>query len=198
MLALVPLLALACGGSSDKTATNATSTTTAATAPATTTNATPPHNSTGIASVDAIIAAVAVGDAPALRQVIRYAPVACSFKQEGAGAPPLCRTGEAEAQQVAVLAMAQCEGFYARPDEFDIDRLPLAGSRLYAVYRTADAWPPGAYAVIFSVDKPQTNPAWEIIANDDGIAGVNFGCGQTPRQMTDFQHLTDVLLPPAP
>jgi len=191
MLLFALLVALACGGSSYK------ATTTAATTVAPT--ATRSRSITGIANVDAIIAAVAAGDAPTLQRLVRYAPVACSFKQEGAGGPPLCRAGEADGQQIDVLAMAQCEGFYARPDEFDASRLPLVASRLYAVYRTAGAWPPGAYAMLFSVDKPvQTNPAWEVIASDDGIVGVNLGCGQTPQQMVEFQHLTEALVAPSP
>jgi hypothetical protein len=154
----------------------------------------------GIAALDTIIAAAMRGDAAALQAAVRYTPTACVATQEGIGAPPLCREGEAAGTKVDVIPLAQCEGFFARADELRLDAL-AGGATLYAVYRqhAADPFPPGKYWAIFERrDASNPLPAFVIIMNDDGITGIHFGCAQKAAQIVEFNRLTDVIVAPTP
>jgi hypothetical protein len=156
-----------------------------------------PH--TGIAAVDAAIDAALSRDIDALRQAIVYTPAACVTEPEGPGSPPTCRPGESEGTLVDVLPSAQCEGFFSRPDAIDLDGVfNVSVMGLYGVYRTpADFFPPGAYAVVFTQNRPGIDEAGrELVMTDAGIVGINYGCGETPQQMVEFQHLTDTIIPP--
>lgn len=151
----------------------------------------------GIAGLDAIIAAATDGDIATLQQRIRYTQIGCITMAEGIGAPPLCRTGEAAGTLVDVLPSAVCEGFFSRPDEVKFDSL-ARGNRLYAVYRAnADSFPPGKYFAIFEYPPTAQLPgAFALVTDDDSIVGVHFGCSQKPEDFAEFQRLTDVVLSP--
>jgi hypothetical protein len=154
--------------------------------------------STGIAALDAIIAAAVRGDTAALQAAIQYTPTACVTTQEGIGAPPLCRAGEADGTKVDVIPLAQCEGFFARADEW---RLDAGAASLYGVYRAsaAEQFPPGKYWAIFGrSDANNPSPAFAIVMNDDHIVGIHFGCAMKPAQMVEFERLTDVVVAPPP
>jgi len=156
--------------------------------------------STGIPALDAIIAAAERGDTAALQAAIQYTPTACVTTQQGIGAPPLCRAGEAEGTMVEVIPLAQCEGFFTRADELRLDALAGAAS-LYGVYRAsaAEQFPPGKYWAIFGrSDANNPSPASAIVMNDDHIVGIHFGCAMKPAQMVEFERLTDVVVAPAP
>ena len=94
---------------------------------------------TGVASVDALIAAVHPGDAQALARNIAGVQVACTLNAQGIGGPPPCEDGESEGTILDVLPSSQCEGFYVCVEN--------VGNSFFALTRSA----PCAFAV-FEVD----------------------------------------------
>lgn len=158
-------------------------------------SATPGH--TGIVAVDTAIDAVRAGDVDALREMFVYSPVPCVVSPEGLGAPPTCIDGEADGTPVDVISVAQCEGYYVRPDKADGIELPVQASTLYAVYGASDTlWPEGEYAVIFDRGESNFPQAWELILTDDGISGIHHGCAMSPERIVEFQQLTDAIVAP--
>lgn len=146
-------------------------------------------------------------DLGALRALVRFTPTPCVINPEGLGAPPTCRDGEAAGTAVDVLPIAQCEGFFSRPDELNLDGLllgldgvPSVAINLYAAYRApADVFPPGKYFVIFSARAPGATDAprgFALTMSDEGVTGIHHGCAQTPAQMVEFQRLTDAIVAP--
>jgi len=207
VLLLAGAAAAACASTAESpehTAAPAATPTSAAAAPEQTpTPATTPTSaprSTGIAALDAIIAAAERGDAAAMQAAIQYTATACIATPQGIGAPPFCRAGEPEGTKVDVIPLAQCEGFFGRPDELQMDTL-AGGATLYAVYRASAAqqFPPGKYWAIFArSDASSRPPAFAIVMNDDRIVGIHFGCDMKPAQMVEFERLTDAVVSPAP
>lgn len=155
---------------------------------------------TGIASIDAALAALEAGDIAALRAQLQLEAIACVAEPEGIGGPPICEAGEAEGTPVEVLALAQCEGSYGRAPELDaaLTRFVAQGVELYAVYRTPDPYfPDGDYAIVVSVDDPDAvGAAREVVLNDAGIVGLNYGCAETPEQLVQTRRLTDAIIAP--
>lgn len=157
------------------------------------------HPSSGVLAVDRVIAAVRDGDTASLQAQLRYATVACvATPPEGAGGPPVCRDGEADGTDVDVFPAAQCEGFWLRPDEVDVIRWPYVDARIHGAYRTPpNFYPPGTYAVVMQrMDGMAAGLGWLLAVSDDGITGINFGCGETPEQLAANQRLTDALIAP--
>lgn len=152
---------------------------------------------TGIGGLDEIIAAGTAGDRATLQQRLRYTKIGCITMPQGIGAPPFCRTGEAAGTLVDVLPSAQCEGFFSRPDEVQLDSL-AAGGTLYAVYRAnPDSFPPGKYFAVFEYPASAQLPgAFALVTDDGSIVGIHFGCSQQPADFVQFQRLMDVVLPP--
>lgn len=215
LLSAMAAIAVSCGSddeaklspTSDTTAT-ATPVTSTATAPATIPNASPPPaGRSGLPSVDAAVDAMLATDIEALRAMIRFTATPCVVNPEGLGAPPTCREGEAAGTAVDVLPIAQCEGYFSRPHELNLDGLllgldgvPSVAIELYAVYRApAGAFPPGKYFVIFSARASaadDTVRGFALTMTDTGITGIHYGCGQTPASMVEFQRLTDAVVAP--
>jgi hypothetical protein len=72
---------------------------------------------------------------------------------------------------------------------------------MHGVYRTpANYYPAGEYAAVFSLsaDAPDVNVAREIVLTDEGIVGLNFGCGENAAQLVQTRRLTDAIVPPEP
>lgn len=149
--------------------------------------------------MEAAIDAVLSRNMESLRAAIVYTRTPCVTEQLGIGAPPKCRAGEAAGTLVDVLPSAQCEGFFSRPDEINLDdAFNTSVMGLYGVYRVpADFFPPGTYAVVFVKNLPGINEgARELVMTDRGIVGINYGCGETPMQMVQFQALKDAIIAP--
>ena len=72
---------------------------------------------TGIADIDAVLAAVESGDPQQLRDLIRFTTVACT-KADGLGGPPKCQSDEAEGMLVEVLPFLGPEGHFLRKRAF--------------------------------------------------------------------------------
>ena len=207
ILALAPLTLLlaACADTAESphaTPSSAVTSSAATATPAITSTAaaaTPGVRTTGIAGLDEIIAAATRGDVNTLRQKIRFTPIACIATPQGIGAPPLCRTAEADGTKIDALPSAECEGFFSRPDEITLTSL-ASGGTLYAIYRaTPDTFPAGSYVAIFT--RPPSalppNSAFSLTTDDTSILGINYGCGQTPEDFVTNGKLTDAILPPA-
>ena len=161
---------------------------------------TPDGRRSGIPAVDAAIDAEIAGDASAIRSMLRFTSIGCIVEPQGIGAPPLCRPGEADGTRVDVLPSATCEGEYVRPDNILDQSLTTDGARLYAVYRTnAGTFPSGTYAVIFlrqpNPEGIPTETAFALMMDDDAITGIKYGCGESPQQFVQSQHLTDEIVP---
>jgi hypothetical protein len=73
----------------------------------------------GVAVIDAFLDALDANDGVALRSLVDPMVVECVTEQHGAGAPPLCRGGEADGTTVEAIVVAGCEGVYLRLDEID-------------------------------------------------------------------------------
>ncbi|MEX2226893.1 MAG: hypothetical protein WEB52_10640 [Dehalococcoidia bacterium] len=156
----------------------------------------------GIAAVDDAIASMVAGDFQAVEAMFQFQMVACEIDVMGAGGPPQCEADEADGTEVEVFPVAQCEGAFLRADEvFLAERLRDQQMELYAVYDATSAgiYPAGDYAVLFSYVRPEipgTTLALELMMDDDGVTGVDFGCGEDPATLAEAQGLTDAIVTP--
>jgi hypothetical protein len=154
----------------------------------------------GIASVDAAIEAVERGDVKAFIDLVLLAPEPCAPPAQGAGGPPQCAAGEAAGTPVEVAPFASCEGYWSRMDGLRQALTPLFDrpARLYAVYEATNERlfdREGDYAVIFEVTGGPEGPlARDVVMTDEGVVGVNFGCGQNPAQMVEQHQLTEAIV----
>ncbi|HXF51219.1 MAG TPA: hypothetical protein VNM43_06025 [Dehalococcoidia bacterium] len=155
--------------------------------------------------MDRVVAALLSGDAARVRSVVGYVQVPCEVEPEGLGAPPACRSGEAEGTPVDVFQGAQCEGFYVRPEEVQsvIDGIVSAPLELYAVFESGDRWPEGEYVAVFAtdvLDRPDRDARAAVMAHGR-MVGFHFGCAMTPEGYLDFYRVTPeelMLLQPEP
>lgn len=108
---------------------------------------------TGIAGVDAIIAAFLTNKIEDRRPLMRYLTTPCTTAQ-GGGGPPKCAPGQADGTLVEVFPFSVAEGEFVRRDGIDrILQFDLTG--LYGVYRVpattyrTEYWPAGEHAIVF-------------------------------------------------
>ena len=90
---------------------------------------------TGIADIDAVIAAVESGDPQQVRDLFQFISVACT-NADGLGGPPKCREGEAEETLVDVLPFLGSEGSFLHKE--NISNFPgvnVVG--VYAAYKVS-------------------------------------------------------------
>jgi hypothetical protein len=148
-----------------------------------------PAADTGVPEVDAVVQAVLSGDQEALRGFVRYAPVACSTKSE-IGVEP-CRPDEPDGTVVDALYLADCEGYYVRPDEIDrsLGYLLARKPKLYGVYQgSTRTYLTGGYTAVFSVEGPERGQVFgvELLIDDGAIVFINFGCAASPEQLAQY------------
>ncbi len=165
-------------------------------------------NHTGITEVDKIIDAVLSRNIQELSTLIRYSSVPCAVQPSGLGPPPQCRPDEPNGTAVRVFPVGDCEGQYVRPEDISavvLSHLRLADSKLYAVYRLSPSdgfggvFYGGQYAVILSrplATATQGVGAWALVVGQGGVAGVAFGCAESPQQLVQVNQLVDALIPP--
>jgi hypothetical protein len=152
--------------------------------------------------VDEAIELMLAGNYEAVEELFVFQMVACAVDVMGAGGPPECEADEADGTEVEVLPVSQCEGAYLRPqDVFFAFRLRDQEMKLYGVYdaTAAEIFPPGDYAVLFSFVRPETPDrtlTLELLMNDEGVTGVNFGCGEDPASLVTAQGLTEAIVTP--
>jgi hypothetical protein len=156
----------------------------------------------GILSVDEAIELVLAGDFEAVEGLFVFQNVACEVDVMGAGGPPQCEADEADGTEVEVLPVSQCEGAYLRQgDVFLAQRLRDQEMTLYAVYDASNVelFLPGEFAVLFSYERPEMpgqTLTLELLMNDEGVTGVNFGCGEDPATLAAAQGLTEAIVAP--
>ena len=169
-----------------------------------------PEPRSGNTVVDAAINAFEARDRDAILASFDYASVGCIAASQGIGSPPLCRPGESVNTPIKVLPGSNCEGYYARADEMNVDFLtaPTLEWQLYAVMELGsssaeNAFFRGGFAAIIAPAKPdQTHGAIGLIFSDRGITSIWYGCGPEPplRQLARFGQGSahDYLLAPPP
>jgi hypothetical protein len=176
-VAVLAIAAVACGGGGGGSATQTPGGKTGTPMPTT-------APSTGVPALDKTLSVVKSRDVRTLESLVRYTEMECVATANGAGGPPVCAVGETPGQRIRVLPAAQCEGMYLRPNEVLQALTGFTGDDItvYGVWRTPERYyPAGAYTIVldvFPMDMPHMSR--EIIVSGDGIAGLNFGCGQTP------------------
>jgi hypothetical protein len=185
--ALVAVIATGCGDSSDSGADTTTPVPRAA-APTSI-----PTGEPGISAIEAIVNAAEGGDLEALRTFVRYTPTACGAQQDGVGGPPLCRDSETPGTLVNVIALAQCEGFFAREDELRLDGLARGSLAFLDAYAAPDGFfPAGETVLLFAQDDRDLGETGiELVLGGGAIVGVNFGCAQSPDEMIESQDLDE-------
>jgi len=199
-LALLTSTAAACsssddGGISTSTATSAVTVSMSPTA----TPAPPPlptaPATTGIASVDAAIAAVEVGDIDALMQQVTYTKQPCIALADvqPLEGRPVCRSGESTGDLVDDFAVGNCEGGVIRRENPAAIRQALetflhGPLRFYGAYKTIPSvWGAGKYVAVFHARPGGPGLARVAMLDDAGIVGAATGCGSTPEQLAANQ-----------
>jgi hypothetical protein len=154
---------------------------------------------TGIGTVDRAIVAVLAADEGAIREMLVFQPVPCEANPVGIGGPPPCREGEADGTPVDVIAIAQCEGAFVRPDQLELAGIISETAELYAVYRAPpNYFPRGLYTVVFTAGAAAQPPidAFEVVLDNEGVTGINFGCAEDAARLVETRGLTDAILAP--
>jgi len=112
---------------------------------------------TQIDEIDFILAAVASGDAQAVRNLFGFTTTTCKTVN-ALGGPPACREGEAEGTTVDVLPFLGSEGSYLRKDE--VDNFPgLNVIGVYAIYQVSETayseenFPKGDYGIMLTASE---------------------------------------------
>lgn len=152
---------------------------------------------TGIADVDAVLAAVESGDAQALRDLVRFTTVGCT-NAEGLGGPPKCREGEAEGMLVNVLPFIASEGSFLYESEI-ANFQPMDALGIYAVYAVSDSalseesYPAGEYAAMFTTEQDQIFIVFHI---RDGIVRMDTVFSPTSRDAAIQRNASEMILAP--
>lgn len=155
---------------------------------------------TSIEAIDQAIAAVAETDIASLVGQANFQTLECATV-EGIGGPPPCLEDEAEGTEVDVLFAASCEGYYIRHDAVEAALNAFLGREpaLHGVYRhNGLIFPSSQYVLVFDGNSALELGvgALQLFVSDDGITGINFGCGQTAESLVEMQALDDAILPP--
>lgn len=193
----VALVALACNGD-DSLPESPTQVIGATATPSGTATPRNPAVRTGVPEIDALIDALLVEPARARREAIRpllgFTPVPCSFAPTQENPKPLCRAGEEEAQPVDAFSFDNCGVQYLRPDEVDRVVILLANSTMYAVYRAPAALAGSAdyVAVVYDLAGNERQ-ASELLLQGGRITSFVFSCTTTPEDFVSALGLTDVV-----
>jgi DNA-binding CsgD family transcriptional regulator len=157
---------------------------------------------TGDPAIDAVLDALASGEPARIASVMHFAPVPCSYDQEGIAAAPGCPTGAEEGTPVEVIIGAGCEPFFISKEQFLQDpRVPLAtGSELYAVAKLdlgREHWPAGSeYALIYAHRADHGTSGTAVYLGGGGISGYSGGCGQSPEAVLQGLPVESLILAP--
>ncbi len=190
-LAVLLMLAVACGDdnaqeAADPTATVAAPEATATVVPASATN-TPPSTdgATGIPELDAVIDALRSGDPEALRPLLRYMEVTCRTE------------GEVGATECELFPFSVCEA----PEMFGPETIGpalsvLTESEVYAVYRAAahERYPAEYVAVVSDTSPDADGFAWAVLIEDGRIFRMHFSCAVLAEEFAE--QFDDPVLPP--
>ena len=196
-LLLVPL-ALACNGAGTSLPKSATLVINATATALPTATPRAPEARTGIAEVDTLIDALLVEPARARREALRpllgFTPLPCTFASPQLDPQPVCRAGEQEAQPVDAFSFDNCGAQYLRPDELDFVVILLANSTTYAVYRAPESLAGSAdyVAVVYDVTGNE-RVASELLLQSGRITSFVLSCTMPPEEFVEALGLTDVV-----
>ncbi len=199
-LAILVILAVACGEDSAQESADPTAKVATATEVPVSATSTPPgtEGATGIPELDAVIDALRSSDPDALRPLIGFRKVACIPGGLIFTGAPDCMPDEEDGELVDVFSYAACEGEYIRPQAIDrIDRVVsvLTEYELYAVYRAPDDERyPAEYVAIVSDD---AGLGWAVLIEDGHIFRMHFSCAAPAAEFAE-QFDNPVLPPQSP
>ncbi len=208
-IAILVILAVACGEdnakeSADPSATVATATVATATdvpvsvdpsatvATATdvpvSSTSTPPttEGATGIPELDTVIDALRSGDADKLRPLLEFSEVSCNT--DGQVGLTMCAADEEAGDLVEVFQFVVCEGQSLRRGEIDRALSVLTESELYAVYRAPeDSRFCGEYVALISAPTLSglEDLAWEVVVQDGRIVLLAFTCSLSTEEYAE-------------
>ena len=142
-----------------------------------------PQNQTGVAELDAIIAAALGGDLEKLRSFLGFTQTTCTFA-EGLGGPPRCLDSEQEGTPVEVLPFLGPEGHFVRNDDIESWE-GVDVSEVFAVYQVSERayseanYPAGEYAIVF-VSSPENQTSVTLQVQEGRIVRIDYGFGYPP------------------
>jgi hypothetical protein len=144
-----------------------------------------PPTVTGLADLDAIIAAVTAGDKTAVKAGMQFVETKCTTA-EGLGGAPKCAKNEPDGTPVEVFPfIGPGEGSYLRKADLQgWEGLPAL--KLYAVYRVSKAVysdannPAGEYALVFT-GEPQDQTAFTLQVRQGKIVRKDTSLGNPPQ-----------------
>lgn len=137
-----------------------------------------PLPTTGIPTVDAVIAAMLIQDKKALQNLVHLNEIACTMA-DGLGGPPKCATGTPEGTVVRVLPVLGAEGHHVQAAELP-QALPDGPWQLYAVYIVPDtvyhdeAFPVGQYGLVFLPQVGSQELPITLMVTDEGIVRIDY------------------------
>lgn len=146
---------------------------------------------TGVDELDRIIQIGLDSNIEALRSLIRYLQVKCTF-DDGLGGFPKCKEGESEGQIVEVLPVLAGEGHFIRRDDID-SWVGIDGTDLYAVYSVSDSvfsdpiYPSGEYAIAFINEARFMISTLHIVEGQ--IVRADYAMGNPPIIRPDDVHM---------
>ena len=160
--------------------------------PAATATTTPLDNfPTGVASVDAAITAIELGDTEALAKQVSYTKHECVARADiqPLEGRPLCDPDEKTGDLVDGFTVAQCHGGTIRPNDFPLirealDRYVSEPLRFYGAYHTSPSmWNGGIYFAVFYAPADRAGLAIAAVLDDVGLVGIGTGCGASPEEL---------------
>jgi hypothetical protein len=199
MLALVVaagalVLASACGGSAKAPAPAATSTSEA-----------PAARTTGIAEVDAVLAAVAAGDAAAFEALVTFQTEACSTAP--AAGQPSCRPDETDGTPVDYLpetitgfCRVATRSLQLRKDEIESLLSSLGETPVYALYRDRSGDLPDLYVATWAQDARDVDysvTATQVSIASGKVVAANQVCAKSRGELAQDVPPDAFALPPA-
>lgn len=158
----------ACGGKHQSTATNTATAATASPKPQVTLPMWSPDKRTGIAEIDAVIAAVTSGQAGPLLGLVKYEKVACSTNPPG----PKCGADQPEGTEVDALQVTDCVGHMLGKTDVQSFAAKMVPANLYAVFRDTS----GYRQVIFDRETGQGVVTRVTLDNDGAVIGLAVSC----------------------
>jgi hypothetical protein len=143
---------------------------------------------TGIAAVDAAMAALTTQNQAQLLALLHYADTPCVIPGSGIGGGPECTSDQTAGTMVQIVGNAGCEGgVQFKPQVPKLpSRLADAIQSPKGIYAVAQLLPnlsfSGKYLIVFSDPTSGAGSTSGALYVDDlGITGVAFGCFATPK-----------------
>jgi hypothetical protein len=178
------IVAPACGDDNEEAAPTSTAVVPTPESTATSVPETPVSTAglTGIAELDAVIAAIQSGDGQAIRELMRLTTFACTT-EGGLPPPPACPEGVPGGSPVERFPYTTCETTMLM--EEDLGAEGPAGGQIYGAYEAGDAaFFEEEYLIIFAEDAVTGAGASAVGVKDGAIVAIRSSCPPLPA--TDY------------